>query len=749
MITMYIGVFGNILKAFLNAVMKPVFQFLGQILSAVLGFIFDQILTPILTEVFVPIVEILLESLITAMAGVFYEILVRMLKIIDVIEMLFDVLMGARPVTLNGGQSGSIITVLLTSGTVRKTYFMILAFSIALLFAFSIYAVARSAADFDFNGKKPISKVLRLTVRAFGKLLLLHAMIVIFAYLGQTILSGIKLAFTNADSDSTIGTQLYLIATLNAANKNANVRDYKYNQEYRDNPKMDDGLRKLFLGGENARYDYGNSSVCIGSYETDDARPVYVKKERRKGWGMRGSGGGYRKVSSEYGLFILSDVDYILGIISAAAVLMLMAMCMVLAVGRIFEMIVLMLVSPFFVATMPIDDGKFLKSWTQSFSGKMFSAYGGYLSMRLYVTLIPIMSFSFTFVRGSATLDGVAKLLFVCGGAWGVYKSFTLLTYFFDTQTAEHDAATAGMAGGFVYSQFAKLGRSTGAAAWKGVKNIYNTRKALKENAEQQHQGAEEAFRGGKSQGGEKGAAGSESKRALKGTRLYTGGNINKMGETEHKFMCFRWTKDKSGKTTSFSVPLLFRVQSRAEKDKDGKETGNRVTSFGFFGRTGREDGGALTFNVKKDKNKKVVGGGMSLAGIAKYDSSNKNGKSLSLLGKVDSGKGVFNISKDSGAKKLSKVRIAGQQFERQADGKMRNTDFMNGMIKTSYTKDANNNVTKAYQTTRFLFGARSKFYSDPEAKTSFDAAGKAGKDVQLQSAEQKNGGSGGANNNN
>ena len=704
MTTLYIMSFKEIIDWILDKIIKPVLKFLSDILGKILGFIFQEILAPILVEVLWPLAEFFIEAIMQSLAGAFYEILVRILKIIDVIEVLFDTLMGANPVRL-GDKSGSIVTLLLTSPDIKKVYLMIVVFSLALLMLFSIYAVARSAADFDFKGKKPVSRVLKLTFSAFLQMLFLHAMIVVFLYMGDAFLTGIKIAFSNGSTNASLGTQIYLIATLKAANENANVSNYTYQRIYRTKPQMDDGLRKLFLG-DSPQVDYGNSDVCIGYGNIFD---------------------------EEYsGLFIVTDVDYILGIIASGAVLVILAMCMVIAIGRIFEMMILMLVSPFFVATMPIDDGKFFKAWMQSFSGKLFGAYGGYLAMRVYLSIIPLINYNLVFIPGSEVLDSVAKLLLICGGAWGTYKCFTLLTYFVDIQTAEHDSMVAGEAGSFVHGKLNALGAAIGKGMWKKmIAEPIKNRKMLRENANAQHEDAERMFKGlpprdGGGHGGigAGGGGGAGPDRNVKGKSVFTGANRDANGDSKHGFLFFKWTRDKNGKMTSFSVPFLFRMQSKDEVDKFGNKTGNKVKSFGFFGRTGsKEDGGMLSFNVKKNSKGKLAGGGFAITGLVNFDKSDKKGSTVSFLGNVEKDRGALMFGSNEEGK-FNKFRVAGFQRERQVDGKFKTTEAFGGLLKTGYTTDAEGNVKKAYQTSVGLFNGRTKYYENPPVNATLDASG-------------------------
>ncbi|WP_347296565.1 Mbov_0396 family ICE element transmembrane protein, partial [Enterocloster bolteae] len=127
--------------------------------------------------------------------------------------------------------------------------------------------------------------------------------------------------------------------------------------------------------------------------------------------------------------FDLSRFDYLMGGWTAIFLCVILFLCFLTVIRRIFEILLLYLVSPYFVAMMPLDDGEKFKQWFGMFMGKLFTGYGTVVLMKIYLMLMPLI------LRGGITAEGmggesriVMAALYVMGGAWTVYKAGSLLT---------------------------------------------------------------------------------------------------------------------------------------------------------------------------------------------------------------------------------------------------------------------------------------------------------------------------------
>ena len=85
----------------------------------------------------------------------------------------------------------------------------------------------------------------------------------------------------------------------------------------------------------------------------------------------------------------IKDLNFLVGIGSSSILLVLFALSALRFVQRIFDIILLYIISPVSISTIPIDDGSRFKLWRESLITKVLSAYGIILSMNLFFLIIP------------------------------------------------------------------------------------------------------------------------------------------------------------------------------------------------------------------------------------------------------------------------------------------------------------------------------------------------------------------------
>ncbi len=156
------------------------------------------------------------------------------------------------------------------------------------------------------------------------------------------------------------------------------------------------------------------------------------------------------------GSFRLAKFDYIIGFAVSIALLIILGACLVIAVQRIFDMLMLYLISPYFVATMPLDDGEKFGIWRNLFIGKCFSGIGMVVAMKLYIMLCPVIMNTklLSFSSKSDEMDYLTRLIFLLGGAWAVYKSGHVVTEILSQSAAAGETGAAMVGGGTVIAAF-------------------------------------------------------------------------------------------------------------------------------------------------------------------------------------------------------------------------------------------------------------------------------------------------------
>ena len=174
--------------------------------------------------------------------------------------------------------------------------------------------------------------------------------------------------------------------------------------------------------------------------------------------------------------FDIWEIDYVVGYIVCIVFILIMAICIFTLIVRIFNLMLLYVIAPLFVSSMPLDEGQKFQNWIQSFIIQMCSGMGMVVSMRLYLIMIPvIISSDLVFFSGSGVwysfLNMMARVLMILGGAWAVLKSSSLvagiLTGMPDTSQEGKIASQVTRGAQRAVMDTAKLGVTLGKAAVK------------------------------------------------------------------------------------------------------------------------------------------------------------------------------------------------------------------------------------------------------------------------------------------
>jgi hypothetical protein len=173
---------------------------------------------------------------------------------------------------------------------------------------------------------------------------------------------------------------LFLMATMRAAK----------NEDYNVNPSLTDPLRGAYYYGEKSMYDLDsvNEDFDIG----------------------------------------IAAFDYLILFLTCYKMLVTLVTIILNCVGRIFNMLLLYLMSPLILAVSPLDDGAKFKQWTTAFIVQSFSVFGTVISMRVLLLFMPIVTDPNLVLFANPVANILAKLVIVLGGFEVSEKATNLIT---------------------------------------------------------------------------------------------------------------------------------------------------------------------------------------------------------------------------------------------------------------------------------------------------------------------------------
>lgn len=288
--------------------------------------------------------------------------------ILDFIKEIFCKLAGIETVAINGKQEDLLSHFLLSDG-VRNAFLGVFLVGVVLLFVFVIIAIIKSEAA-DPQHKKTKGQILVKALQSFVIFLLIPFLLLAGIMLTNAIMGAINGsmagAMTDGNANTYIGGQI-LVTSGHDAFKGASGSRAE--------------IERMFIMGQ---LDYNNLNVVKKYYD-------------------------------------LGDMNFFVGIAGGLVILIMFVMSAVMFVQRIFDIILLYVVSPASVSTIPLDDGGRFRIWREMLVSKVLGAYGIILSMNLFFLIIPQVSQIAFF--GNSFKDGVVQLLFVLGGAFAITKA--------------------------------------------------------------------------------------------------------------------------------------------------------------------------------------------------------------------------------------------------------------------------------------------------------------------------------------
>jgi hypothetical protein len=480
----YMGIFSSVFNWVLDKIFTPVFEWLAKLLNTVLSWLFNKVLGPLLQNILWPLIQQTLKLLMSILAGVFYGILAKLLTILDNINKVFDYMIGLENITYvaesgSKGESMALLDAFIFKMPGVSTAFWMINFAgLTLAMVLAIFAVSKSTLDLDFDNRRPVSKVLSSLLKCVVNLFTVQFFVYFMIKLSAIILSGVNAAMNQISENgasTTLGRIIFCVVSMNAATNT------EYNLDTSKTPGaigIGDEVRSPFYLGTK---DFTNTKVVKESFD-------------------------------------LAKFDYLMGYALALFLIVVMIACVVVFIRRIYDVLILYLTSPYFIAMMPIDDGQRFGAWRELFIGKLFSGFGMVMAMKLYIMLCPaIMGGSLIFSKDSPELNYMAKMLFLLGGAWATLKSGTVVTNLISASAGADESQTANATSGALFAAGGSVAGVATEAAFRGIGSAVGSKfsKARQSRSESQKAFDDTKFKknGNASAGGEtsRPAAGGET----------------------------------------------------------------------------------------------------------------------------------------------------------------------------------------------------------------------------------------------
>lgn len=313
------------------------------------------------------ILEDLLQGLLELICSLFYGMFSGICLLIDFIKTIFYKLCGIETVEIEGEQ-GDLLSNLLESEIIKRVFLTIFIIGFILLIVFTILAIIKSNYQEKQNWKTVLSK----TGQAFIIMLLIPFTVIIGVMLTNTIMSSINQAMNvyPSSGQGSIGGQFLITIGHDA---------YK------------------------------------GLIDQSQAEAMFVSGELN-----------YAKLSVVKQYYDITELNYVIGLLGSLVMLIMFVISAITFVQRIFDIVLLYIISPVSISTIPLDEGNRFKVWKDMLISKILSAYGIILVMNLFFLIIPQV-YQIKFFDNSFQ-NGVVYILFLIGGSFAVTKASRVIS---------------------------------------------------------------------------------------------------------------------------------------------------------------------------------------------------------------------------------------------------------------------------------------------------------------------------------
>ncbi len=347
--------------------------------------------------------------------------------IIDFIREIFYTLAGIQSVNIDGEET-DLLSHFILSDSITTIFYYIFLIAVILLVVFVIIAILRSEYAHGEN-KRSKGAILGKAFHSFVLFLMVPFVLIAGMVFTNTVMGAINDSmnpyYLESGVQSSIGSQIL-------------VTSGHYAFIGTDEEK--EIIEQMFLNGE---LDYFDTSVVSTYYD-------------------------------------LSSMDFLIGLFGSIVIMVMFVMSSVYFIQRIFDIVLLYIISPVSVSTIPLDDGERFKIWRNMLISKVLGAYGIILSMNLFFIIIPQIQEIVFF--DNVFKDGIVKILFLIGGAFAVTKGNLVIAQLTGNTVGQNETQQMYrnmMTGAGITRTIAGAGATVAGAAIGGKKFI-DTRKSTR-----------------------------------------------------------------------------------------------------------------------------------------------------------------------------------------------------------------------------------------------------------------------------
>ena len=417
--------------------MIPVCLSFVDVLADILETIFNDVLVPILIKIFYFLWDLVAGQIMSALNHILFKGFTMLCKLLLIVEQIFDVfscttgvyvLNSSGEYVATSGYKGvdvsknnSLIDVLMTSDYVVRALLMMTAGAFALCFLITIFAVIKSMGEGLGELKRPVSHVIRQTSKACFTFVMIPLACTFAVKLAGVVICSVQIYMPN-NIDGISKDAMSLVSQEFSNEEGTPLRGSKQSQ-----------IERAIAATRAASSDATARVADLVFY-------MSVKDALRnpQNQAFYASGQHFQNTVTALQDIDVAKINWLYAYLEALMILLMFTLLIVQSIVRIFMILILFVVSPYYVAMMPLDDGAKFKRWKEMFVAFVLGVFGPIITMKTYLVILPYVitgnniEFGFT----DSITPELFKLFFMAAGAYAVLKSQNLMLEIINPEVA-------------------------------------------------------------------------------------------------------------------------------------------------------------------------------------------------------------------------------------------------------------------------------------------------------------------------
>lgn len=418
--------------------------------------------------IFNSVIEIIFKAVCYSLSVLGYYISVILLQILDLIQYAYRSLAGLDggfiSIGIKGSDNPDMLISLLTSSTVSQAFISCCIVGIFLLIITTIFQILKVEYTTEGSGNSKMS-IVGKSLKSLTTLLIIPALAIFGIIIGNNVLKLIDTA-TGGRNSTRISNLVFTTGASESVWKNdESVQWWKNSVVIKEaihyaSTTFDLGafstLGVVYAIAEIANEADGKSLHAGTTTQEDlDAREkaynVFMQYESNGADTSTEDKSSevppYTNILTVWDYYNVFAINYVLIIFAGAIILKCMTSVCFGLIDRVFQGLVLFIISPMVIGMSPVKDS--LASWRTKFIQKVLSAYGVVISMNLYFILVQVfINVELTFngdnptIFGAGLLTGIVQLICIITATIGVEKLAGELGSYFGGGNALADGKT-------------------------------------------------------------------------------------------------------------------------------------------------------------------------------------------------------------------------------------------------------------------------------------------------------------------